>query len=422
MVLVAGTPGDVHGLVRPVAERISAVMSAADIWVFISPSSHASGREVRVASSYPGVRRAVGPFEFLRYLLVGIAPRGFARSGKGVIVHLGGDLIYSVDLGRRLRYPVFAYASRAMPGAKSVSLFLVEDERVQASLIARGAAAERVRPVGNLMVDGVGVRMGREDARSRLGIGEHERVIALFPGARPREVSVMAPLLFRAAELLSRVEPNVSFMLCLSPFVGTASLEQLFSSTRYASRIDGSAARVEKSAGPLEAVTREGIRIRIETVFRYETMAVSDIAVCTPGPVCTELAYLGVPHIVAAPLNVPSAVPIAGVSGLLCSLPFIGETFQRRAVERLKVTSRFVSITNQRAGRMIVPEIVGHVRPEDVVIPCVELLGDAARRDRMSRELREAAGLAGAADRVVQAVQAVQRVAVGQPDSSSARA
>ncbi|MBP7784735.1 MAG: hypothetical protein KA064_01895 [Firmicutes bacterium] len=407
VILVAGTPGDVHGLVRPVAERVAALMSVADIWVFISPSSHASGREAKVASSYPGVRRAIGPLEFLKYLAVGAAPRGFARSGKGVVIHLGGDLIYSVDLGRRLRYPVFAYSSKAMPGAKSVSLFLVEDERVQASLIARGVAAERIKLVGSLMIDGVGARRGREEARSRLGMEQHERVIMLFPGLRGREVSVTAPFLFRAAELLARVEQNVGFILCLSPFIGTASLEQLFSHTAHAARIDGAAARVEKSAGPLEAITAEGMRIRIETLLMYEAMAASDIAVCTPGPVCAELAYLGVPHVVTAPLNVPGAVAVPGVSPLLCSLPFIGETFQRRAVDRLKTSSRFVSIANQRAGRMIVPEIVGRLRPEDVVIPCVELLGEAARRDKMSKELREAAGLTGAADRVVQAIQRV---------------
>ena len=407
MILVAGTPGDVHGLVRPVAERVAAVMSVADVWVFISPSSHASGREAKVASSYPGVRRAVGPWEFLKYLATGAAPRGFARSGKGVILHLGGDLIYSADLGRRLRYPVFAYSSRAMPGAKSVSLFLVEDERVQASLIARGVSAERIKLVGSLTIDGVGARVGREEARSRLGMEQHERAITLFPGLRRREVSVTAPFLFRAAELLARVEHNVSFILCLSPFVGTASLEQLFSHTKLAARIDGAQARVEKSAGPLEAITTEGVRIRIETVLMYEAMAASDIAVCTPGPVCAELAYLGVPHVVTAPLNVPGTVAVPGVSPLLCSLPFIGETFQRRAVDRLKSSSRFVSIANQRAGRMIAPEIVWRLRPEDVVIPCVELLGESARRDKMSRELREAVGPAGAADRVVQAIRRV---------------
>ncbi len=390
---------------RPVAERVLATMSAVDVWAFIPPSSLASGREAKVASSYLGVRKAVGPREFLRYIALGAAPGGFARSGRGVVLHLGGELIYSIDLGRRLRYPVLAYSSKAMPGAKSVSSFLAEDERVQASLISRGVAAERVRTVGNLTVDGVGARAGREVARTRLSVGRYERVVMLFPGTRPREASVMAPFLFRAAELLARVEPNVSFILCLSPFVGTASLEQLFSHSAHASKIDGASARVEKSAGPLEAVTGEGIRIRIETVLRYDAMAACDIAVCTPGPVCAELAYLGVPHVVTAPLNVHGAVPLPGVSPLLCSLPFFGEIFQRRAVDRLRASSRFVSVANQKAGRMIAPEIVGRARPEDVVIPCVELLGDAARRDKMSRELREAVGPAGAVDRVVQSIQ-----------------
>jgi hypothetical protein len=409
IVLVSSSPGEVHGLARPVAEKALAMLPAADVWIFVSPGGYASGREARVASAYPGVRKAVNPREFLSFLAFGKRPLGFASSGSGVVVHLGGKLGFSVLLSRRLKYPLIVYTDRTIQGAKSVSAFLVEDERIQASLISKGVPADRVRLVGNLMIDGIGVDADRDEARTYLGAKDEERVVLLFPGTRTQEVAVMAPFLFRAVELLARVERDLRFVLCLSPFIGTASLDSIFSHSRHRGKIDGSSATVLKSAGPLEAVTAEGVNVRIETLHRYEAMVAADIAICTPGPVCSELAYLGTPYVAAAPLNVPSAVPLPGVSPFLSAIPLLGEILRKRAIERREESGRFLSIPNIKAGKLVAPEVVGQLRPEDVVIPCVELLGDTARRDRISRELREAMGVAGAAEMVVQTALSASR-------------
>ncbi len=76
--------------------------------------------------------------EFLAFLAFGKRPSGFANSGSGIVIHLGGNLWCSVLLSRRLRYPLVVYTDRTILGAKTVSAFLVEDERIQASLIAKG--------------------------------------------------------------------------------------------------------------------------------------------------------------------------------------------------------------------------------------------------------------------------------------------
>ena len=409
IVLVSSSPEEVHGLARPVAEKALSMLPAADIWMFVSPGGYASGREAKVASTYPGVRRAVSVREFLAFLAFGKRPSGFASSGSGIVIHLGGNLWCSVLLSRRLHYPLVVYTDRTILGAKTVSAFLVEDERIQASLIAKGVPAERVRLIGNLMVDGVRAGMDRDQARAYLGVANGERLVLLFPGTRVQEAAVMAPFLFRAVELLARVERDLKFVLCLSPFIGTASLDSIFSYSKHRGKIDGSSAILQKSAGPLEAVTAGGVHVRIETMKRYEAMMAADIAICTPGPICSELAFLGIPYVAAVPLNVPTAVPFPGVSPFLCSLPFVGELFRKRAVEQVEESGRFLSVPNARAEKLVAPEVVGHLRAEDVVIPCVELLGDTARRDRISRELREAMGVAGAAEMVVRTAIAANR-------------
>ncbi|MEA4884961.1 MAG: hypothetical protein VB144_15140 [Clostridia bacterium] len=399
MILVAGGPGDTLGLARPAVEMVRRAYPAADVWVFVAPVSRATGREARVASSFPGVRRAVPPSEFVRYLATGIRPPGFAASGSGVVVHLGGGMTWAACLSRRLHYPLVTYCSKAIPPARSVALYLVEDERAQASLIASGAPAEKVRPVGNLTADSAALSVSRNEARARLGIGEDDRLVGLYPGLRPSEVSAMAPFLFRTAELLSRVERGVKFIMPLSPFVGTSSLERLFAIPRGKSRPERSSAVVEKNAGPIEAVTSEGIRVRIETSARQETTIASDLAICTPGPICTELAANGVAYVAVIPSNLPHAMTLGGLGGLLSSVPLIGDAIRSSAYKHAAASSKFFTIPNIKAGRMVTPEVAGEIGPEDVAIPSVGLLGDPARRDKIGRELREAVGGPGASGR-----------------------
>ncbi|MCR4424739.1 MAG: hypothetical protein NUW23_00905 [Firmicutes bacterium] len=401
VVLVSSSPGQILGWVRPVAERAFSAPGVLDVWVLLTPGQFSTGHEVEVASTFPGVRRVVRPLEFLFYLAVNKRPQGFAPSAKGVVVHLGGDMAYSVLLSRRLRYPLVSYSTGAASWVRAVSKFLAEDERVQTRLIARGVPADRVRAIGNLTIDAVAPTLSREDARKRLGIDESQEAVCLLPGSRPREVEVMGAFLCRVAELLSKVHRNVRFVLPLSPFTDLESLGQALASTRHRHKIDGSNAVLEQGDGSIIARTAEGVEIVVETDLRYDAMLSCDMAICPPGTVSGELSFLGVPHVVVMPLNVPGAVPISGMLGFATRVPLAGDIFKKYALDRIRAKARYVAAPNVKAKRLIVPEVVGEIRPEDVVIPSVELLGDAARRERIGRELREVIGGPGAADRLI---------------------
>jgi len=58
---------------------------------------------------------------------------------------------------------------------------------------------------------------------------------------------------------------------------------------------------------------------------------------------------------------------------------------------------------------MVAHEAVGAIRPEDVVIPVVEVMEDASRAERIARELREAVGPSGAVDAVIHSMRSVVR-------------
>jgi hypothetical protein len=403
IVLVTGGPAEMNSLVRPVAYRAALAFSAADIWVFSSPGSQALAREVRIASTYRGVRRAFGPREAWNTAYVGLRPRGFTVSGRGVVVNLGGDSGFAAALARRLRYPLIHYVSREYPVVpRGSALYLVEDERVQAALIAGGAAPASVRVVGDLCLD-VAATMERSSGLREPASAVANRsdgsvkVIGLFPGDGLREARQMGPFMLKAAGLLARVERGTSFILRLSPFIGTASLDSVFKPTSRSARSDAAAASIDRSAVPFTLITEEGVRVPIDVGPDHSALYSCDAVLTVPGPLCHELAYAGVPYIVVAPRGLVSRR--GGRWARMLS--------QVRAVATRSQPaggSVLVSGPNMRAGRDVAREVVGSVRPEDVVIPVVEMIGDPAAADRVARGLKETVGLPGAADAVIQGI------------------
>ncbi len=133
-------------------------------------------------------------------------------------------------------------------------------------------------------------------------------------------------------------------------------------------------------------------------------MAASDVAVTMPGTVTAELAFLGVPTVVAVPLNVPEEIPLPGLPGLIGGLPVVGRHLKRAAVQKALERIEFAAIPNKRQRRMITPEVRGVLSAQDVGIKVLELLQDARVRGRIAVELRQAMGRPGASDRVAAVV------------------
>jgi lipid-A-disaccharide synthase len=71
--------------------------------------------------------------------------------------------------------------------------------------------------VGHPLADVIPLQPPRSDARQRLGLDEHEPVVALLPGSRAGEIRHIAPAFLQAAVLLQRQRPALRFVLPVAP-------------------------------------------------------------------------------------------------------------------------------------------------------------------------------------------------------------
>ena len=203
--------------------------------------------------------------------------------------------------------------------------------------------------VGHPLLDRARTLPERAEARRMLGVGDHERMLALFPGSRAQEIARH-----------------------LDPFVATA---------RELQRRDPSL-KVVVSAAPHVDIAPERCPYPLVHSASFAVLRAADAAMCKSGTTTLEAAVAGCPMVVA----------------------YRTSTITYAAAKRL-VRIPHIGLVNVVAGREVAPEFV-----QDALVPArvadvlSELLDvDSARRQRMIAELdrvRALLGEAGAADRV----------------------
>lgn len=424
-VIVANSPGEVAGWVRPLVAslraseaRVASAFEGLEVIVVVPPCPFASGREAQVVAGFPGVDAVVTPSEYVRYALLGVVPQvlqriGWRRPGgrPGIIVHLGGDPMHSALLARKLRLPAVAYSDRSAGFTGSFVRFMVEDARVRDKLRRKGVADERIDIVGNLMVDGVRPASSRDAARAALEADGDSPVVCLMPGSRRRQVFHGLPFFLRVAEIVKRFRDDAEFVMVLSPFVTidtvakalAAAADGVPAARRVSRGLEGTGGELKVVPGcavPYVIETDGRARVKVADRDRYDMMAASDVAVTMPGTVTAELAFLGIPTVVAVPLNLPEHIPLPGILGIVGSLPVVGRHLKRVGVRKASERIEFTAIPNKRQRRMITPEVRGVLTAEDIAIKLLELLQDKDLRGRIAVELRQAMGRPGTAERV----------------------
>lgn len=70
--------------------------------------------------------------------------------------------------------------------------------------------------VGHPLADAIPVTPDKLAARHRLGLSEHDRVLAILPGSRSSEIKLMAPRFLQAAQQLLKKDPK---LICVVPMV-----------------------------------------------------------------------------------------------------------------------------------------------------------------------------------------------------------
>ena len=392
-VLTANSPGEVSTWLAPTVRAIKERAPSARIRVFLVPCAFATGAEKTVAAAMPGVDRAFGPGEYWRHALTPLPLRGFAR--RGAVLFLGGDPVHALWLGRRLGLPALAYLERGSSWARRFAEVFVPTEGVRERLLRRGAEPERVHVVGDLMLDAVKPARPPDAVRERLGLDPARPVVAVFPGSRRFELQQAMPFLLRAAEILREGHRELQFVMSLAPFVAPSEIDGT-----PARALGGTPVKLEPYGDHWRAVTGRGLVVPALRGAPYDVMQVADLALTVPGSNTAEMAAMGLPMVVAVPLNLAESIPLPGVVQYVERVPLVGKRWKRAVVQRLSDRTPFVAIPNRKAGRAIVPEVRGMLRPEDVAIEAARVLADPKGREAMRAALRQVMGPPGASQRI----------------------
>ncbi|MCL6613972.1 MAG: hypothetical protein K6U03_05075 [Firmicutes bacterium] len=422
ILITANSPGEVAGWVRPAVAALKALPLESTIKVFIPPCPFASGAERRVVEAIPGVDAVIGPGSFMAYLFLGISPKGFSPTGRGIVLFLGGDLAYAALLARRLGYPAVAYTEGRAAWIETFALFAVAYPEMAEKKAFQRVPAEKIAIVGNLMVDAVRPESTRMETRGRLGVEDDRPLLLLMPGSRPAHVEYMVPFFLRVVEILRRGRCGFTPVLSLSPFVSEDHLAAALAgeaALRFgvtAAYSPGALRDDGKTDWERPGLIRAGGDLLIP-VFRgrqYDLMAGADLALSLPGTNTVELSSLGVPMVVVLPLGHPEAIPLEGLAGLVGGIPFLGKALKCRLLAGISAKFPFAAWPNRLAGREIVPELKGEIAPEDVSAVTASLLAAPERRKEISARLREIVGGPGASERLAAAVLRVLRAHYGE--------
>jgi len=400
--IVTNSPGELMGWVKPVVQKLKDKEPRAKIIVVIPPCQYSSGMEKKVAKSFPEVKSIIGAAEYIKYILSGISPISIRKIKRGVVVFLGGDPVYTVLLSKRLSLPAIAYIQKPR-WRKYFKKFMVLNQKTQKEFLRQGIKVDRILIVGDLVTDTVQVQISKDEIYKHWHLDPQRPIISIMPGSRPSHTKYTTPFFLRVIELIKDEFPEAQFFLILSPFANKENLISL-GKEKLNRVFQGTTAKLIKEGEQWKLLTEMGLKVSLVEKERYEIMSVSNIAITIPGTNTAELAFLGIPMVVAVPLNKPEAIPLDGLSGLIDKFPLLGTLIKRWIVKKYNKKIKFTAIPNIRAEEEIVPEVRGIIEAQDVAKQVIKILREPTRRDLISGKLKKVMGTKGASDRVVEVI------------------
>ena len=396
IVLVSNGPGELTTWVRPLAERLHSCLrlgprsttAQAALHLVLVPCPNATGQERMAAEPWGLFERIVPARRFWSLLL---RPQRYGPwPQRGVVVFLGGDQFWTVLLSARLGYRHITYAEWVARWPGWNDRIAAMSEAVQRQLPARYQS--RCRVVGDLMAD------LSSFARQEDPLPEGQWV-ALLPGSKPAKLCVGMPFLLDTADRLARLQPECRFLLPLAPTTDVAELLRFASgSNPIAARYNASVASVDQDELVTELVTAAGTRIRLLRQHpAHGALSQCSLALTTVGANTAELGALAVPMIVIVPtqhLEVMQAWD--GGLGLLARLPGL-----RRLIGVLLTLWRLrnnglMAWPNISAGRLVVPERVGAITPDEIALEACDWLNAPERLEGQRKDLQALRGDPGA--------------------------
>ena len=357
LILAGEASGDLHGAI--LAERLKAAPGGIALSIAGTGGARMRAAGVEMIEEHEGV---VGFVEVLKHIpahlrLLRTLKQRLASGRVGLVICIDypGFNMKIAAAARAAGVPVLYYITpqvwawgekRLAELARTVSKAAVILPFEEELLRRHGIDATFV---GQPLLDRARTLPDRAEARRSLGVGEDDRLLALFPGSRAQEIARHLDRFVETARVLQRRDPALKVVVSAAPHVEIAPERCPFPLVRSAS---------------------------------FAVLRAADAAMCKSGTTTLESAVAGCPLVVAYRT---SAITYA-------------------AAKRL-VRIRHIGLVNVVAGHEVAPEFVQEALvPERVADVLAELLDrTSARRATMIVELdrvRASLGTPGAADRV----------------------
>lgn len=388
IVVTINGPGEISAWLYPFVAEARRAFPDCAIRVVLLPCVFSSGVEIDVVGRMEGVASVCSDREGMAFALGGKLPTGVDRDAVGPVLHFGGEPWLSYLVARRLRRPIVAYAEHPFVVGRLFDEVLFSGTHDAGKVtLPQGATV-----IGDLMVDAV--RRRCPDRRSPLS--SEDPVIGVYPGSRDYLVKYMLPFFAKTFDLIKAARPNAQAMLALSDFISLDYLRD-FPDPRDGRPIDGDAFDVvEDESGP-RLRTSGGNFIAIAN--HPDVARAARVALALPGTTTAELAALGIPAVVTIPTHRGELSPLPGLAGHVGRIPLIGAPLKRALAVGLLKRLGLLALPNRRAGREVVPEVVGLINALDVADVVLRLLDrDPAE---VEAELVDIMGPTGATARLI---------------------
>ena len=398
ILILSNGPGEVTTWVRPVVKALRAELgndrSQVRISVILSPCPHASGKEFAIALAYPEVDRVQVPEYFWQFLIWGKTAENWEWRNKGVVVFLGGDQVFSVILGKKLKYKTVVYAEWEARWHNFIDKFAIMKAQVAKNVSSK--YADKFTVVGDLMLEAAEDKITSEIGNSQSKID----IIALLPGSKTAKLTQGVPLTLAIAEYIHSKLPQIKFFIPVAP---TLDLPTLASFANYENNPFTKVFNFQSaSLKDNYLITSTGLKVElIQENPAYHLLSQCCLCLTTVGANTAELGALAVPMIVLLPLQQLDAMRSwDGLPGILANLPGVGSSFAKLINWWIAKNKGLFAWPNIWAQEEIVPELVGNLQASEVGEMVINLLENPDKLETMRDKLRRVRGESGAAKKL----------------------
>ncbi|MBS3030057.1 MAG: lipid-A-disaccharide synthase [Dolichospermum sp. DET50] len=398
ILILSNGPGEVTTWVRPVVKALRAELgndrSQVRISVILSPCPHASGKEAAIALGYLEVDRVQAPEHFWQFLIWGKTAENWEWRNKGVVVFLGGDQVFSVIIGKKLKYKTVVYAEWEARWHNFIDKFAIMKAQVAKNVSAKYAGKFAV--VGDLMLEAAEdeITSASENSKSKINI------IGILPGSKTAKLTQGVPLTLAIAEYVHSKLPQTKFFIPVAPTLDLPTLASFANpeNNPFTKAFNFQGASLKDNY----LITSTGLKVElIQENPAYHLLSQCSLCLTTVGANTAELGALAVPMIVLLPLQQLDAMRSwDGLPGILANLPGVGSSFAKLINWWMAKNKGLFAWPNIWAQEEIVPELVGNLQPEAVGEMVLDLLENPGKLDAMGDKLRSVRGESGAAKKL----------------------